>query len=388
MMSETQSSAVVRRAKLATAGVLAVLLTGALVVVATRSFQASALATATEIHARQYVTTIEVRPRSDDEPLTLPGTLQGGIEATIYARTSGYLLRWTKDIGSEVHKGELLAEITAPEVDQELSQAVAARAQADLSLNLAKTTAERWQSLRAKDAVTQQELDERLSAYRQAQANLAASDANVFRLRQLLDYTKVVAPFTGVVTRRNVDVGDLVSGGNGSTGRALFSIAQIDPLRLYVYVPQAYAHRIKIGDPVSISLAERAGESFTGAIARTARAIDTATRTMQVEIRVPNPSAALIAGSFVDVHVPIAGVANALVVPTDVLLFRPEGPRVAVVDPGGRVHLSTVRLGTDYGDAVEILGGVESGARLVSHPADSLSDGDAVVIAAPARTAI
>lgn len=369
-------------------GVLAALLTGAVVVFVTRGFQASALATATEIHARQYVTTIEVHPRGGDQPLSLPGTLQGGIEATIYARTSGYLLRWTKDIGSEVRKGELLAEITAPEVDQELSQAVAARAQADVSLSLAKTTADRWQSLRLKDAVTQQDLDERLSAFRQAQANLAASDANVFRLRQLLDYTKVVAPFAGVITRRGVDVGDLISGGNGSTGRALFSIAQVDPLRLYVYVPQAYAHRIQIGDQVSISLAERAGESFAGAIARTARAIDTATRTMQVEIRVPNPNGSLIAGSFVEVRLPVAGVPNALVVPTDVLLFRPEGPCVAVVDSAGRVHLSTVRLGTDFGDAVEIVSGVESGARLVLHPADSLNDGDSVVVAGSARNAI
>lgn len=387
-MTDTETTAVLRRAKMIAGGVLATLLTGAVAVFVTRGFQASALATATELHARQYVTTIEVQARGGGEPLALPGTLQGGIEATIYARTSGYLLRWTKDIGSEVRKGELLAEITAPEVDQELSQAVAARAQADVSLNLAKTTAERWQSLRLKDAVTQQDLDERLSAFRQAQANLAASDANVFRLRQLLDYTKVVAPFAGVITRRSVDVGDLISGGNGSTGRALFSIAQVDPLRLYVYVPQAYAHRIQVGDQVSISLAERAGESFTGAIARTARAIDTATRTMQVEIRVPNPNGSLIAGSFVEVRLPVAGVANALVVPTDVLLFRPEGPRVALVDAAGRVHLSTVRLGTDYGDAVEIVSGVESGARLVLHPADSLNDGDSVVVADSARKAI
>lgn len=386
-MPDTESSAILKRAKLIAGGVVAALAVGAVAVVVARSIQASALATATAIHARQYVTTIEVRPRSDDQPLSLPGTLQGGIEATLYARTSGYVLRWTKDIGSEVRKGELLAEITAPEVDQELSQAVAARAQADVTLKLTKSTAERWQSLRLKDAVTQQDLDERLSAYRQAEANLAAADANVSRLRELQGFTKVVAPFAGVVTQRDVDVGDLISGGNGSTGRALFRVAQVDPLRLYVYVPQAYAHRIHVGDPVSISLAERAGESFSGAIARTARAIDTATRTMQVEIRVPNPRGALIAGSFVEVRLPIAGPANALVVPTDVLLFRPEGPRVAIVDAGGKVRLSTVRLGTDYGDVVEILSGVASGAQLVSHPADSLSDGDPVVVTAPAGPA-
>jgi RND family efflux transporter MFP subunit len=247
-------------------------------------------------------------------------------------------------------------------------------------LNLAKSTAERWQSLRQKDAVTQQDLDERLSNFRQAQANYDAADANVSRLEHLLSYTKVVAPFDGVVTRRGIDVGDLIDGTSGATGRAMFSVAQVDPLRLYVYVPQAYAHRIQVGDPVRIQLAERAGLDFAGVVARTARAIDTTTRTMQVEIRVPNPKGELLAGAFVQVLLPVAGASDDLVVPTDVLLFRPEGARVAVVDGDGRVQLTTVRLGTDYGDRVEIHSGLKPGARLISHPADSLSDGDHVLI--------
>lgn len=367
------------------AAMLCCLLFGAVAVIVVRGRQANALAAATEIHARQYVTTIEARLRGDAQRLTLPGTLQGGIESTIYARTSGYVLRWTKDIGSAVKKGELMAQISAPEVDQQLSQAIAARSQAAENLSLAKSTAERWEGLRQKDAVTQQDLDERRSAYTQAQANFAAADANVHRLQQLQGFANVAAPFDGVVTRRNIDVGDLIDGGNGNTGRALFSVAQVDPLRLYVYVPQAYAHRIKIGDPVAIELAERSGEKFTGVIARTARAIDAATRTMQVEIRVPNENGALIAGSYVQVVLPIAAAASTVVVPTDVLLFRPEGTRVASVDAHGRVHLTTVKLGTDYGDAVEILSGVVAGARLISHPADSLSDGDAVVASGSVR---
>jgi RND family efflux transporter MFP subunit len=235
--------------------------------------------------------------------------------------------------------------------------------------------------LREKDAVTQQDLDERQSAYNQAKANLDAAEANVGRLRQLLGFNQVVAPFDGVVTRRNIDVGDLVNAGNGGTGQALFAVAQVDPLRLYVYVPQVYAHQIKIGDAVKVTLAERAGEEYTGSIARTAGAIDTASRTMQVEIRVPNPRGALIAGSYVQVTLPINVDAEALVVPTNVLLFRPDGTRVALVDADGRVNLRLVKLGTDFGTKVEVLSGLKPTDRVVESPADSLADGDVVTLA-------
>jgi RND family efflux transporter MFP subunit len=380
MSPEQRQSAILRAAKFSVAGLVGALFVGAVIVIVARAFASAALAESMAVHQRQYVTVIAAGSIGTAQPLALPGTLQGGIEATLYARTSGYVVRWTKDIGSDVRKGELLAQISAPEVDQQLSQAVAARAQTASSLSLAKSTAERWQSLRQKDAVTQQDLDERVSNYRQAEANDAAAQANVSRLRHLLDYTQVVAPFDGVVTRRSIDVGDLVDGTSGATGRAMFSVAQVDPLRLYVYVPQAYAHRIKVGDPVNIQLAERAGMTFAAVIARTARAIDATTRTMQVEIRVPNPRGELLAGAFVQVMLPVAAPTDDLVVPTDVLLFRPEGARVAVVDGEGRVTLTTVRLGTDYGDRVEILSGIKPGARLISHPADSLSDGDHVVV--------
>jgi RND family efflux transporter MFP subunit len=283
-----------------------------------------------------------------------------------------------------VKKGDLLAEITAPEIDQELSQAVSTRAQAAASAELAKSTADRWQALRKKDAVTQQDLDERLSAYNQAAANLAAAQANVGRLQKLQGFNQVVAPFDGVVTRRNIDVGDLVNAGNGGTGQALFAVAQVDPLRLYVYVPQVYAPEIKVGAQVSVTLAERSGKTYQGTVARTARAIDTATRTMQVEIRVPNPTGALIAGSYVQVTLPVSVDAEALVVPTNVLLFRPEGSRIALVDSGGRVHLAPVKLGTDFGTRVEVLSGLAVTDRMVLNPPDSLADGDVVTLATPA----
>jgi RND family efflux transporter MFP subunit len=386
-MSETESIAVLRRAKFIVGGILGALLVGAAIVLVLRSFQAGALEASTTLHAKQYVTTIMPKAAGDGQPLTLPGTLLGVIESTVYARSNGYVVRWFKDIGGAVKQGERLAEITAPEIDQELFQAVSSRAQAAASADLAKSTAERWQALRQKDAVTQQDLDERLSAYNQAAATLAAADANVGRLRKLQGFNQVVAPFDGVVTRRNIDVGDLVNAGNGGTGQALFGVAQIDPLRLYIYVPQAYAQQIKIGDPVTV-LAERVGERYRGTIARTARAIDTGTRTMQVEIRVPNPDHALITGSYVQVTLPINTGTKALVVPTNVLLFRPDGTRIALVDAGGHVRLTTVRLGTDFGDSVEILSGLDASDRIVLNPADSLADGDVVTLPAPQAQAV
>jgi RND family efflux transporter MFP subunit len=179
-----------------------------------------------------------------------------------------------------------------------------------------------------------------------------------------------------------VDVGDLVNAGNGGIGQALFAVAQVDPLRLYVYVPQAYAGQINVGDSVTVRLAERGGEQYRGSVARTARAIDTATRTMQVEIRIPNPGNTLITGSYVQVTLPINVDAHALVVPTNVLLFRSDGTRIALVDSGGRVHLALVKLGTDFGTSVEVLSGLNAGDRLIVNPADSLADGDVVTLPA------
>jgi RND family efflux transporter MFP subunit len=373
-------AAPVKRAKIIVAVVVGMLLIGAILVLVARAFQASALAAATEIHAKQYVTTIKPKAGGEGLRLTLSGTLQGINEATVYARSNGYILRWLKDIGSSVKTGELLAEITAPEVDQELSQAIAAEQQAASSEGLAKSSAERWSSLREKDAVTQQELDERQSAYLQAQANLASAQANTARLRNLQGFNKVVAPFDGVVTSRNIDVGDLVDAGNGGVGKALFTIALVDPLRLYVFVPQAYAQQVKVGDAVTVSLSEHQGEEYQGTIARTARAIDSGTRTMQVEIRVPNPEDALIAGAYVEVTLPIKQDSAALLVPTNVLLFRPDGPRVATVDGAGHVRLSTVKLGTDFGNTVAVLDGLKAEDRIILNPADSLADGDIVTL--------
>jgi RND family efflux transporter MFP subunit len=319
------------------------------------------------------------------QTLSLPGTLQGYVQSPIAARASGYLRRWHADIGSRVNKGDLLAEIDSPEIDQQLSQANAARDQAAASLNLANSTMERWEALRKKDAVSQQELDERRSASAQARANLAAAQANVERLRQLQGFKRVVAPFSGVITRRNVDVGDLIDAGGGA-GRTMFVLSQTDPLRVYVNVPQTYAQKVKTGQQVKVSQSELAGQTFTGEVARTAAAIDTATRTMQVEITLPNRNGALMPGAYVQVQLPLEA-SETLTIPTNALMVRGEGMRVAVLDAEKRVRLRTIRIGRNYGESVEVLEGVTRADEVVLNPPDSLAEGDQVAVAPPAPPA-
>jgi RND family efflux transporter MFP subunit len=370
---------VLKRAKIISASVAVLLLVVAAGNIILRNVHAHALAESTAEGGRMYVRTINAKSSGDNQPLTLPGTLQGFIESPIYARSTGYVLRWNKDIGAHVEKGEVLAEIDTPEVDQQLSQAVAAREQAASSLDLAKTSADRWIALRKKDAVTQQELNERTSAYTQAQASLAAADANVKRLQKLEGFKQVVAPFNGVVTHRNVDVGDLIDAGS-SPGRALFTMAQVDPLRVYVYVPQSFSQRIKVGDQVDVTQNELPGQTFKGTVARTAGAIDVTTRTLQIEVNLPNRDGKLLAGAYVQVAIPVSGSSNALVVPSNVLLFRPEGTQVAVVGADGHVKLHTVTIGHDLGNSLEIMSGIAATDSLVLNPADSLADNDAVTI--------
>jgi len=333
-------------------------------------------------HAVQYVKTTFAKPSGRGQTLALPGTLQGFQQAPIAARASGYLKRWTRDIGSHVEKGELLAEIESPEIDQQLSQAVAARAQTAASLGLAKSTTERWEALKKRDVVSQQELDEKRSGAAQAIANLAAADANVQRLRQLQGFTRVTAPFAGVITRRNVDTGDLID----SSGKTLFVLTQMDPLRIYVNVPQSYAQLVKPGQKVVVTQSELRGRSFTGEVARTAASIDAATRTMQVEITLANRDGVLLPGAYVQVALPLAA-STTLVVPTNVLLFRGEGTRVAVVDTASKVHLRAITLGRNLGESIEVLDGIGARDRLVVNPSDSLAEGDAVTVNAAADDA-
>ena len=372
---------ILRRTRWIALVVLVLLALGAGRTMLSRLANAKTLETGAAEQARQYVKTTLPTVGTAGQTLALPGTLQGYVQAPISARASGYLKRWTKDIGARVEKGELLAEIETPEIAEQLSQAVAARQQSSASLALANSTVERWESLRKKDVVSQQELDERRSGVVQARANVAAAEANVQRLRQLDAFKRVNAPFAGVITRRNVDVGDLIDAGSGGGGRALFVLTQTDPLRVYVNVPQTYSQMIKAGQSVVVTQAELRGQSFKGTVARTAGAIDAATRTMQVEVALPNPSGTLLPGAYVQVALPM-GASTVLRVPTNTLLFRPDGSRVALVDGTGRVSLRKVQIGRNLGEEMELLDGIATTDRLVLNPTDSLADGDVVALAA------
>jgi RND family efflux transporter MFP subunit len=377
---------VVRRAKWLVVIAIVLLAVGAGRTVLSRISNAKVLEAGTAERAKQYVKVATPKSGASGQTLSLPGTLQGFVQSPVGARSSGYLRKWYKDIGSHVEKGELLAEIETPEIDQQLAQAVASRQQAASSLDLAKSSMARWEQLRTKDAVSQQELDERRSANAQAAANLAAAEANVERLRQLEGFKRIVAPFAGVITKRNVDVGDLIDAGGGSSGRALFQLAQTDPLRVYVNVPQSYAQLIKPGQKVVITQAELPGQKFTGEIARTSASIDAVSRTMQIEVALPNKDGVLLPGALVQVSLALQA-NQSLVIPTNALLFRGEGLRVAVVGTDNKVRLRQIRLGRNYGQTVEVLDGVAATDKLVLNPSDSLTDGDQVSIAQPEKEA-
>jgi RND family efflux transporter MFP subunit len=377
-MAQDQARKVVRRAKIVAIVVLVGLAIGAGRTLFVRNSNARALVAETSAMAKTYVKVATPAVGGADTTLALPGTLQGAVQAPISARASGYVKRWTRDIGSRVGKGELLAEIESPEIDQQLSQAVAARQQAEAGLKLAKRTAERWEELRRTGMVAQQQLDERRGAEAQAVANLAAAEANVERLRQLQAFKRITAPFAGVITKRNVDVGDLIDAGGA---RAMFVLTQTDPLRVYVDVPQSYAHLVKTGQAVTVTQAELRGRKFQGRVARTSASLDSATRTMQVEVALPNRDGALLPGAYVQVLLTLDG-AQGMVIPTNALMFRGDGVRVAVVDDSGRVKLVPVKVGRNLGERIEVVEGLAGPERLVLNPSDSLTEGDVVSVAA------
>ena len=307
--------------------------------------------------------------------LRLPGTLLGFSQSPVASRASGYIRKWNKDIGSLVQEGEVLAEIDTPELDQLLSQLVATQQQASESMQLAKSSLERWEALRKKDVVSQQEYEEKKSSYTQAIANYNAAAANAERTRQLSGFKKVVAPFSGVITKRNIDIGDLIDG----TTKPLFLIAKTDPLRVYINVPQSYSQWVKVGQSADISLDEIRGKTFQGQITKSASAIDPLTRTMQVEITLGNKEKKLLPGSFVQVNLKLPA-SNAINIPSNALLIRKEGTQVAVVDAENKVHLQKIRLGRDFGVNADVIEGLKGGERLVLNPSDSLSEGDVVTV--------
>jgi multidrug efflux system membrane fusion protein len=348
-----------------------------------RKSETDALAKETDSIAVPTVAVVHPQSEAGNDELILPGNLQAFEDSPIFARTNGYLLRWYKDIGSKVQKGELLAEIDTPEVDQELSQAKAAREQVKSALGLAKISADRWANLRKSDSVSQQEADQQASGYQQATANLQAADANVRRLEELESFKRVYAPFSGVLTRRNVDPGMLINSGAGLTGKELFDIARVDPLRVYVSVPQAYAPAMKVGVKAQVTLQEFPGQKFIGTIVRTADAIDPATRTLNTEVDVPNKDGKLLPGSFGQVHFATGTSVPRITIPVNAMLFRAEGPQVAVVDKDSTVQLRPITIGRDFGATLEILGGLDVNDQVIINPSDSLETGQKVHVAKP-----
>lgn len=371
-----------RRAKIALVVMLLLLAALALRTVIADIVNQREVAAATARNAKLYVNVVSPLPSDGgSRGMLLPGTLRGYVESPIYARATGYLLHWYVDIGARVKRGQVLADLDTPEIDQELAQAIAQREQISASLGLAKSSLARWQQLRERDAVSQQELDERQSTYTQGLANLTAANANVKRLQQLESFKRIVAPFAGVVTQRNVDVGDLIDAGSSSR-RALFALAQTNPLRVFVQLPQAYAQNVKAGMPVIVSQPELPGQTFRGTISHIAGAIDVPTRSLQIEVSLPNPDDKLRPGAYVQVEVP--GTAHArLTIPGNTLLFRAEGPAVAVVDAQGIVHLRSVAIAQDLGQTLEIDSGIEAGDRIIVNPSDSIADGDRVEASPP-----
>ena len=315
--------------------------------------------------------------------LLLPGNVQAFTEAPIYARTSGYLKAWYVDIGGAVRKGQKLADIESPEVDQQLQQARATLGTAKANEDLAAITEERLKPLVDTMAISRQEYDNAVGALAARKADREAAQANVRRLEDLVSFERIEAPFDGVITARNTDVGQLVDAGSGVPARELFRIASTSVLRLFVAVPEASSTYATLGSSVDVTMAEHPGKHFEGKIARTAGAIDPPTRTLRIEVDLANKSGEILPGAFAQVHLKFPSETRPLLLPVSALLFRSEGPRVATVDSASRAVLVPVQLGRDYGTQIEIASGLSPDSRVINSPPDSLLDGQEVRIASP-----
>jgi RND family efflux transporter MFP subunit len=328
------------------------------------------------------VVTVKPSQAPASEKLVLPGSVQAYYEAPIYARTSGYLKLWYTDIGTVVKKGQLLAEIETPEVDQELTQAQADLATAEANYQLAKTTDERWQALLTTGSVSKQDADQRAGDAAARKAAVQSAAANVARLRDLESFKRVLAPFDGVVTQRNTDIGALINAGQ-SPGSALFHVADTHRLRIYVSVPQPYAAAVAPGNSADLIFAEHPGKNFPAKVAFTAQALDPATRTLQVELQVDNPIGELFPGAYAEVHFKLASPASMLRLPVNAIMFRAAGLQVATVSSNHQVRLKSITEGRDFGTSIEVLSGVATDDDVILNPPDSISDGASVRIAPP-----
>jgi len=328
------------------------------------------------------VVVVQPKRSAPAQEIVLPANVQAFADAPIYARTNGYLKRWYVDIGTRVKEGQLLAEIDTPEVNQQLRQSRADLATAQANLNLSKITSERYAGLLMSDSVSKQEADNAAGDYEAKQANLQSAQANVKRLEELKSFQKIYAPFSGVITARNTDIGALIdSGSSGGVRTELFHIVQPDKLRVYVSVPQIYSQAAKPGLTAELTLSEFPGRPFVGKLVRTANAIDPTSRTLLVEIAVNNPIGQLFTGSYAEVHLKLPTAASAFILPVNTLLFRSEGLRIAAVGDGQHVELRPITLGHDFGSEVEVIAGLNGGENVIVNPPDSLVTGETVRIA-------
>jgi RND family efflux transporter MFP subunit len=318
------------------------------------------------------------------QEIVLPANVQAYIDAPIYARTNGYLKRWYTDIGARVKAGQLIAEIETPELDQQLRQSKADLATAEANLNLSQITATRYQDLLKTDSVSKQDTDNAVGDLAAKQATVQSGQANVKRLEELQAFEKIYAPFDGVISARNTDIGALIDSGSGGGARTeLFHIVQPDKLRVYVSVPQAYSQAAKPGLKADLVLPEFPGRVFSGTLVRTAQAIDQSTRTLLVEIRVDNPTGTLFSGAYAEVHLKLPNATSAFILPVNTLLFRAEGLRVAAVI-NGHAELRPITLGHDFGSEVEVVAGLNGDESIVANPPDSLVSGEEVRVVQPA----
>jgi RND family efflux transporter MFP subunit len=351
--------------------------------IASRIRDKSALRDRTLQSAAPIVSVVTPVKGEPELELVLPGNVQAFTEAPIYARTSGYVKAWYADIGTSVRKRQRLADIESPEVDQQLQQVRANLGTAQANQDLARITADRLRGLVDTNAVSRQEYDNAVSALAARHAETESARANARRLEQLVSFERIEAPFAGVITARNTDVGQLVdAGSSGGPARELFRIAATDVLRVFVNVPQTNSAAASPGAAADVTLAEQPGKRYSGKIARTSSAIDPATRTMLVEVDLANAGGEIFPGAFAQVHLKLLSANPALLVPVSALLFRSEGPRVATVAAGNRAVLVPVVLGRDYGTRVEVTSGLAPDSRVIDSPPDSLLDGQQIRIAA------
>ena len=375
------SSETRKRRRLWLVGLPVLLMCAAIVArLAGRAHAEAVLARETSEAAVQSVNVIHPQTGAPNQEIALPGYTQAFIDTPVYARTSGYLKTWHFDIGTHVKKGDLLAEIETPEVDQQLRQARADLSTAQANLSLAVITATRNENLLKTRSVSMQDRDNAAGALAADKAIVQSNEGNVARLEQLQSYEKVLAPFDGIITARDTDIGALIDAGANSPSKELFHLAAIDRLRIYVSVPERYARAAQPGATANITLDEFPGETFQGTLVRNANAIDLASRTLLLEVDVENPAGRLLPGAYTFVHLTLPTATQSVTLPSNALLFRQEGLQAAVLR-NGHAQLVAVTIGRDYGEKVEILSGLQTSDAVIADPSDSLISGTAVHVA-------